>query len=136
MFNNNGGYSLADVAAATRNNYNNNNDWGGNGAWWIVIIFLFAFMNNGWGNNRMGGYGADLNGALTRADLCQDTNFSNLLSAVRGVNNGLCDGFYAQLSNYAAMQRQLCDEFSTTNQNIQQARFDMKECCYKVFMAA
>ncbi len=35
MFNNNGGYSLSDIAAATGNNgHNSGNGWGdGNGAW-------------------------------------------------------------------------------------------------------
>ena len=47
MFNNENGYSLADIAAATGSN---GNGWfGGDGnGWWIILLFLFAF--GGWGN--------------------------------------------------------------------------------------
>ena len=99
MFNSSNGYSLADIAAATGNGRNDgyNDGMFGNGAWWIIILFLFCF--NGWGNNGWGrNNGADspaFQGAVTRADLCSEFNFNNLDSAVRSLQSGLCDGFYA-----------------------------------------
>ncbi len=98
MFNSTG-YSLSDIAVATGNRNNGDDAFGGNGAWWIIILFLFVFCgwgNNGWGNN---GNGAGAQGALTRADLCSEFNFNGLDNAVRGIQNGLCDGFYAQNTN-------------------------------------
>lgn len=79
------------------NNYGRNSGdmWGGGGSWifaFLIIALIFGG-NGGWGFG--GGNGAGLQGALTRADLCQDMNFNNLDSAVRGVQQGLCDGFYA-----------------------------------------
>ena len=102
MFNANQGYSLADIAAVTEGNRTNDGIFGGDGAWWIILLFLFI-MNNGWGN----GYGRGANdpalqGALTRSDLCQDTNFANIENGIRGIQTGLCDGFYAQ--NTTALQ--------------------------------
>lgn len=102
MFNTTQGYSLADIAAATGNN--RNNDGWGDGSWWIILLFLFA-MNGGWGWGN--GFGANggaygFQGALTRADLCQDMNFADIENAVRGIQQGLCDGFYAQ--NTTALQ--------------------------------
>lgn len=95
MFNGQG-YSLSDIAAVTGSN---NNGWGsGDGAWWIILLFLFA---GGWGRNGFG-FGGDGSGALTRADLCQDMNFADLENGVRGIQQGLCDGFYAQ--NTTALQ--------------------------------
>ena len=52
MFNNNNGYSLADIAAATGNRDGGffGNGFGSDG-WWIIILFLFAFGGfggNGW----------------------------------------------------------------------------------------
>lgn len=93
------GYSLSDIAAATGNNGNNNNDFMGNGAWWIIILFLFVFC--GWGNGNWGGNGggSGLQGALTRADLCQDMNFAEMSSGIKGIQQGICDGFYAQNTN-------------------------------------
>ncbi len=95
--------SAADVAAVTGNN---GNGWGGFGGDWliaIVILFLFPMMFGGWGGGMFGGMGgwgnggmmAAANGALTRADLCAEFNFNGLENAVRGVTQGLCDGFYA-----------------------------------------
>lgn len=118
MFNSNGGYSLADIAAAT----GGRNDGYGegfidNGAWWIIIMFLFVFC--GWGNGgfgSFGGNGAGLQGALTRADLCQDMNFSQMENGIRGIQQGLCDGFYAQntnlLNGFAGVQNSLTNGFA------------------------
>ena len=71
--------------------YNVNGDgdsWGGGGSWWAIMLFFLLAWGGGWGGNRN-------QEALTRADLCQGFNFNNLDSAVRGVQSGLCDGFYA-----------------------------------------
>lgn len=103
------GLSVADIAAVTdRNNGNCGNGWGGGfGEMLIAMIMLFLFPMffgggmfgggmwggmGGWGN---GGMMAAANGALTRADLCSEFNFNGLENAVRGVTQGLCDGFYA-----------------------------------------
>ena len=111
MFNAENGYSLADIAAATRNDEDGFGT--NNGAWWIIILFLFMFM--GWGNN---GYGANRGAqdTLTRGELCQDMNFSDLEAGVRGIQSGLCDGFYAMntgmLNGFAGVQQSLANGFS------------------------
>lgn len=78
-------------------------------------MFLFVFCgwgNNGWGNNG----GAGLQGALTRADLCQDMNFGQMENGIRGIQQGLCDGFYAQntnlLNGFAGVQQALTNGFA------------------------
>ena len=50
MFNNNGGYSLSDLAAVTGSN---GFGFGGDGALLIILFLLFAF--NGWGGMGFGG---------------------------------------------------------------------------------
>lgn len=118
MFNSNGGYSLADIAAATGGRNDGYGDgFMGNGAWWIIILFLFVFC--GWGNGGFGGFGgngAGLQGALTRADLCQDMNFGQMENGIRGIQQGLCDGFYAQntnlLNGFAGVQNSLTNGFA------------------------
>lgn len=141
MFSENAGYSLADIAAATGAN-REDGMFGGNGAWWIIILFLFVFMGGGWGG--LGGNAGGLQGALTRADLCQDMNFSQLENAVRGVQSGLCDGFYAMntslLNGFNGVDNAICNlgyqtqqGFNTTNvalmqgQNALQAQ--LADCC-------
>lgn len=107
------GYSLSDIAAVTDGN--RNDGFGGEGgAWWIIILFLFVFC--GWGGNGFGNRGAAGEAALTRADLCQDMNFGQLENGVRGVQQGLCDGFYAMntgmLNGFAGIQNTLTNGFA------------------------
>lgn len=81
----------------------------------IIILFLFCF--NGWGNGGWGRNGEGINspagqGALTRADLCSEFNFNNLDSAVRSLQSGLCDGFYAMntgmLNGFNGVDNAIC----------------------------
>lgn len=101
--------------------YNVNGDgdnWGGGGSWWVVMLFFLLAWGGGfggWGNNGT-------QEALTRADLCQGFNFNNLDSAIRGVQNGLCDGFYA-------MNTGMLNGFSSVNQNLNESRFASQQCC-------
>ena len=107
-------YSLADIRAATHDD----DGYGGQGSWfWIVVLFLFmfGFGRNGWGNDAN-------NGALTRAEMTDGFNNQSILNKLNGIENGLCDGFYAQ--NNAMLQG-----FSTMGNQIMQNQFAMKECC-------
>ncbi len=83
MFNSGEGYSLSDIATAAGRDGYSNGFGGSSSAWWIIILFLFVFL--GWGQNGFGGSSAAAQGALTRADLCQDMNFGQLENSVRGV---------------------------------------------------
>ena len=108
-------YSLADIRAATHDD----DGYGGQGSWfWIVVLFLFMF---GFGRNGMWGNDAN-NGALTRAEMTDGFNNQSILNKLNGIENGLCQGFYAQ--NNTALQG-----FSTIGNQIMQNQFAMKECC-------
>lgn len=99
------GLRPADVAACCNGGNNNAGLMGAEMMWpmmmmpmmwmWIWPMFMFGGWGGGFGGWGGNGGGAGFQGALTRGDLCQDMNFSDLESAVRGVNQGLCDGFYA-----------------------------------------
>jgi hypothetical protein len=96
-----------------------------------VWIWAFsAFGNGGFG----GGNNASVQGALTRADLCQDMNFSQLQNSVRGLEQGLCDGFYAMNTNNLnainSTDRNLCQGFSAVNSAIAENRYSAQNCCY------
>ena len=107
-------YSLADIRAATHDD----DGYGGQGSWfWIVVLFLFmfGFGRNGWGNDVN-------NGALTRAEMTDGFNNQSILNKLNGIENGLCDGFYAQ--NTTMLQG-----FSGIGNQIMQNQFAMKECC-------
>lgn len=140
--------SAADVAAVTGNN---GNGWGGFGGDWliaIVILFLFPMMFGGWGGGMfgdMGGWGnggmmAAANGALTRADLCSEFNFNGLENAVRGVTQGLCDGFYAMQNSINGLGMNVMQGFSQAElsranqqaalmQQLCNLGYQQKDCC-------
>ena len=108
-------YSLADIRAAT----DRDDGFDGQGSWfWIVVLFLFMF---GFGGNGFGRNGE----ALTRADLCQDFNFNDLQNGVRGIQNGLCDGFYAQNTT-------MLNGFNTLGSQIAESRFAQQNCCCEI----
>lgn len=91
---------------------NGNNGFGGDGwGMWIWVILIFAIFGgwggNGWGNN--GGVG--LQGALTRADLCQDMNFSQLENGVRGIQQGICDSTFALNNSINGVNQNLMNGF-------------------------
>lgn len=89
----------ADIAAVTNNNGNNCNDgWGGGWSSWIILFLIFGMF--GWGGfggfgGGWGGNNAGVQGALTRGELCQDMNFSQLENGVRGISQGICDSTFA-----------------------------------------
>lgn len=87
MFNSGSNYpSLSDIAAVT-----GNDGLGGNNGWWVLIILLALFGGfNGNGYNR---------GGSVQENYVLASDFSNIERKIDGVNNGLCDGFYAQNTN-------------------------------------
>ena len=121
MFNSKEGYSLSDIAAVTEKE---SDGFMGNGAWWIIILFLFMFSNG----NIFGNGG----GALTRNEL----DFTNLDSSIRGVQQGLADGFYAvntgMLNGFNGIQRDLCMGFNGINSAITNTGYQMKDCCCEI----
>ena len=116
-----GNYSLSDIAAATGNGRNNDSMFGGDGSWWIIVLFIFAFFgwgNNGWGNNgNGGGYAAT---AATQADIQRGFDNSAVISKLDGINNGLCDGFYA-------VNNGMLTGFNGINTNIMQTGFGIQQ---------
>ena len=118
MFNTNNGYSLADIAAATGTNNRNDGMFNGDGSWWIIILFLFVF--SGWGNNGFGVFGGGNAGSAAGYTLA--TDFANLERKIDGVNQGLCDGFYAMntgmLNGFSGLQNTITGEFRSTDNAI------------------
>lgn len=129
------GYALGQDS----NGGNCNNGFGG--MWgegiWAVIILGMIF---GWGRGGWGGFGGGegINspagqGALTRGDLCSEFNFNNLDNAVRGVQQGLCDGFYAQnttlMNGFHGVDNAVCQLGYQTQQGFNNLGAQMAQCC-------
>lgn len=102
---------------ATNGNCNNGGMFGNNGDW-IWAFLLFALIgNNGWGGV---GYGGGRGGVGENYVLA--TDFATIERKLDGVNNGLCDGFYAQntnmLNGFASVQQTLCQGFNGVNATV------------------
>lgn len=138
MFNTGNGLTAADVAAVMGNNRSDGwGGFGGDGAWiLIVLLALFGWGGNGFGGNR-GGWGCGcsygtgggtFDGGIPNG-FALATDFATLENKMDGINNGICDGFYATNSafgnlnntlatNFAAVQSALCQGFSGVNQAV------------------
>lgn len=136
----------ADIRACTCNNDGNGNGmgWGGDWGAWIILFLIFGMFGWGGGFGGFGGFGGGASGALTRGELCQDMNFQSLENATRGIQQGLCDGFYSVntslLNGFHGVDNAVCQlgyqtqqGFNTTNialmqgQNALQAQ--IADCC-------
>ena len=127
------GYSLG----RSEGNCNNGGFGGmwGDGLWAIIILAMLGF-GGGWGGFGGFGGGGFVNGALTRAELYDGFAMQNIDSAVRGVQQGICDSTYALNnainSGFYGVDRSICDighQISdcccTTQRNIDSVKFDM-----------
>lgn len=128
-----------DLALGYAMGQDSNGNGGFGGGWgegiWAVIILGMIF---GWGSGGWGGMGGGINsaagqGALTRADLCSEFNFNNLDNAVRGVQQGLCDGFYAMnttlLNGFNNTNVALLQGFNGVQSQMSNLGFQLQDCC-------
>lgn len=103
------------------------------GAWmWVMMLFFLLAWGGGGGGFGFGNQGA-AEGALTRADLCNEFNFNNLNRSVLGIQDGLCDGFYAMnngiLNGFSSQTAQMQQGFFGTERAIAENRFAQQNCC-------
>jgi hypothetical protein len=117
-------FSLADIAAATGGNAMNNEMWNNP---FIYLVWLAVLGGGGlFGGNRFGGDAA-VQGALTRSDLFEGFNTQDINAQLRGITNGLCDGFYATRQGISDLGYAVKDCCCQTNRNIDSVRFDMSK---------
>lgn len=87
--------------------------------------------NGAWGN--AGGQTAALQGALTRSDLFEGFNNQDVNSQLRGITNGLCDGFYAvnnsMKDGFYGNQATVKDGFYATQSALAENRYAQQNCC-------
>ena len=118
-------YVEGDLPYSCNNGNNGHSGW--NDGSWSIGLALVGGLFGGWGNgggfgfgggNRGGGYGGVADNYVLATD------FATIERKLDGVNNGLCDGFYAQntnmLNGFAAVQSALCQGFNGLQQTAMQ----------------
>lgn len=110
----NEGLTASDVLALTRNN-NENEMWNNP---FIYLVWLAVLGGGGLFGNR----GNELQGAITRSDLFEGFNNQDINGQLRGITNGLSDGFYAVNSG-------LKDGFYGLQGALAENRFAAQNCC-------
>lgn len=128
---------------------------GGMGSWgndWIALAILALIFGDGWGMGGMGGMGMFLpfmfmnggfgfggngcgcgngNSNAIQADIQRGFDTQSIIGKLDGINNGLCDGFYAVntsiLNAQSGIQNSLCQGFNGVNTNIMQGNFGLQQ---------
>lgn len=123
------GAGVVPVMDINRGGYGDGFGCGG-GMWFMWIFVIFALMGGGgfggWGNRG-------LEGALTRSDLTNGFDAQDIKNGIRGVQNGLCDGFYAQnttmLQGFNGLGRDVLENRFALGAAIAENRFAAQQCC-------
>ena len=108
----NEGLTASDVLALTRNDENEmwNNPF-------IYLVWLAVLGGGGLFGNR-----GEVQGAITRSDLFEGFNNQDVNGQLRGITNGICDGFYATNSG-------MKDGFYGIQGALAENRFASQQCC-------
>lgn len=132
MFGGSSAPSIADIAAVTGgNNGGWNNGWGGDG-WWVLII-LFALFG-GWGRGGAfggnGGSGCGCDGACaTVGDIQRGFDNQGVTNKLNGLEQGLSQLGYADLSQFNNITNGLCQLGYQTQAVVNDVSRQLADCC-------
>ena len=95
MFNNNNGYSLADIAAATGNSNNGGFGFNGDGAW-VLLLFIILLAGGNWGNGN--GFGGGNGGGMPyffnqTSDVQRGFDQQAVMSGIGDISGAIANGF-------------------------------------------
>lgn len=121
--------SLADIAAVNGNGCMNSEMWNNP---FIYLVWLAVLGGGGLFGNRYGAGDPAVQGALTRSDLFEGFNTQEVNAQLRGITNGLCDGFYATRQGISELGFAMKDCCCGINRNIDAARYDAGKNTYDI----
>lgn len=116
----NEGLSAGDILALTRDQDGMGNAWNNP---FIYLVWLALLGGNGGLFGRRDD--STLQSSLTRSDLFEGFNNQDVNSQLRGITNGLCDGFYA-------VNNGLKDGFYGIQSALAENRFAQQNCCCEI----
>lgn len=107
---------------------NNGGLFGGGWEGIIGLVVILALLGGGlgWGGGFGGfGGGAGMQGMATRADINAGFQFNDLQNGIRGIERGLCDGFYGVQNGLNGIGHQISDCCCATQRAIDGVNYNM-----------
>ena len=110
--------------------YGNGGMWGGEWGSWILLFLLFGMLGRGWG-----GWGNESSccAPASCADLQRGFDNQSVMNKLNGLENGLCDGFYAQntniLNGFHGVDNAVCQLGYQTQNAINGLGSQLASCC-------
>lgn len=101
---------LTGYLSGQNENKNNGGLFGGGWEGIIGLIVILALLGGGFGMGGFGwggGGGSGFQGVATRADINAGFQFNDLQNGIRGLERGLCDGFYGVQNGFNTLSSQL-----------------------------
>lgn len=117
MFETNNSPFTMPVMPATGSGYGNNGAFGDGGWLWFIVVIFAIF--GGWGGNGWGGNGSN-SSYYTDSALQRGFDTQSIIGKLDGINNGLCDGFYA-------VNNGMLTGFNGVNTNILQTGYGIQQ---------
>lgn len=117
MFETNNSPFTMPVIPAAGNGYGNNGAFGDGGWLWFIVVIFAIF--GGWGGNGWGGNGSN-SSYYTDSALQRGFDTQSIIGKLDGINNGLCDGFYA-------VNNAMLTGFNGVNTNILQTGYGIQQ---------
>ena len=117
MFETNNSPFTMPVIPASGNGYGNNGAFGDGGWLWFIVVIFAIF--GGWGGNGWGGNGSN-SSYYTDSALQRGFDTQSIIGKLDGINNGLCDGFYA-------VNNGMLTGFNGVNTNILQTGYGIQQ---------
>lgn len=118
---------LTGYLSGQNENRGNNGLFGGGWEGIIGLIVILALLGGGFGIGGFGGFGggAGLQGMATRADINAGFQFNDLQNGIRGIERGLCDGFYSVQNGLNTIGHQISDCCCATQRAIDGVNYNM-----------
>ena len=118
---------LTGYLSGQNENRGNNGLFGGGWEGIIGLIVILALLGGGFGIGGFGGFGGGtgLQGMATRADINAGFQFNDLQNGVRGIERGLCDGFYSVQNGLNTIGHQISDCCCATQRAIDGVNYNM-----------
>ena len=135
--------AVMNVTPTGTANGNCGGGWGGDWGAWIILFLIFGMFGwGGMGGFGMGGWGMGgmMGGYPVESILQRSLDTQTIIGKLDGVNQGLCDGFYAQNNAINGLGMNMMQGFSQAElsranqqaalmQQLNNLGYQQKDCC-------